>query len=602
MEAPRSDSLPDGTPFCFWERPLVFHKTYYVAQNHPGASDGNPGTMEQPFRTIGCAAKVAGPGERVVIDTGIYRECVRPCRGGDGPEAMMSFEAAPQAKVIITGAEIWQTAWTPSTGWRCDGLGSPDSPPIDPDARVWQGRLPAEMLCGSNPFAMINLPKQARFSKDVRHAIARFDRPEYWIRRGLLFVDGKPLRQVLRYHELWRHPGTFWIEDDGLTIHLRLQDNDDPIGHQLEFTAREQAFVPERPHLGWIRVQGLNFERVGNGIPVPQRGALSTFCGHHWIIENNIVRWANSVGIDIGHQSWHRQSKELSGYHAVRRNKVSDCGVCGICGVGGGEHTALHSTLVEDNSIERCAWHNIEHIFENAGIKLHLVRNSLVRGNTVRDTGYGPGIWLDFNNVNSRICCNVVINSKSCMFGAIFVEASHKPNQIDGNVVWGVGADETGPDGGGHGIYEHDCDHLLIEHNLVANCAGSAIYLSLGELDRISEGRGSTGRKQRVLENILANCRAAIVFPTPDNFSDGNRFGSFSEPGALRIQRPYERLDLEAWKEFHGWEATGTIASIEAYLDLATMELVMDMDDGKRVIKKTIPLQRSFDIASLLAT
>jgi hypothetical protein len=48
------------------------------------ADDNGPGSKERPFRTIGEAAQVLQPGERVVIAEGIYRECVSPSRGGPG--------------------------------------------------------------------------------------------------------------------------------------------------------------------------------------------------------------------------------------------------------------------------------------------------------------------------------------------------------------------------------------------------------------------------------------------------------------------------------------------------------------------------------------
>lgn len=584
MAVDNSPLLPDGTPFQSWERPLTLRKTYYVAQRHPHASDGNPGTKERPFRSIGRAAEALQPGERVLIDTGIYREVVRPRRGGAGPEEMISYEAAPGAQVTITGADIWRTDWQPSQGWRHD---TPD-----PGACVWWGRLPEDAFRGTNPFCLTNLPKAACTSKDVRTAVLKFDEPEYWMRRGLVFVDGEPLRQLLDYPDLWEHPGAFWVQDDGMTIHLRLADDSHPSDHEIEFTARDQALVPAVPYLGYIRIKGLCLERVGNGIPVPQCGALSTFCGHHWIIEGNTVRWANGIGIDIGQQTWHRASDAIAGYQIVRNNTISDCGVCGLAGVGGGEDDCLYNTLVEYNRIERCGWHNIEHIYENAGIKLHLVRNSLLRGNIVRDTGYGPGIWLDFDNVNSRVTNNVIINSQSCLLGALFVEASHRTNRVDHNVIYGVRADPRGPGGGGHGIYEHDCDHLLIEGNVVLDCEGTAIYLNLGQTERVSAGRGSTGRKHRVTNNLLSDCAAAIVFPTPDNHSDGNLFGAFREKGPLRIQRPYERLDLQAWREFHDWEAAGRCVEVQADLDEENLTLALSIRKGDTITKHTLALDQ----------
>ena len=59
--------MPDGLEFPSWERPLQFSKTYYVDGNSPRADDAGPGTKERPFRTIGKAADVLQPGERVVI-------------------------------------------------------------------------------------------------------------------------------------------------------------------------------------------------------------------------------------------------------------------------------------------------------------------------------------------------------------------------------------------------------------------------------------------------------------------------------------------------------------------------------------------------------
>ena len=52
LQAQESIMLPDGVEFKSWDKPLQFSKTYYVDQNHPSASDDNPGTKENPFKTI----------------------------------------------------------------------------------------------------------------------------------------------------------------------------------------------------------------------------------------------------------------------------------------------------------------------------------------------------------------------------------------------------------------------------------------------------------------------------------------------------------------------------------------------------------------------
>lgn len=107
-----NSKLPDGTEFPSWEKALHFSKTYYVDGKAKNADDKGPGSKERPFRTINAAAQVLQPGERVLIAEGVYRECIRPARGGTGPDAMISYEAAPGAKVVVKGAAVVKD-WKP---------------------------------------------------------------------------------------------------------------------------------------------------------------------------------------------------------------------------------------------------------------------------------------------------------------------------------------------------------------------------------------------------------------------------------------------------------------------------------------------------------
>ena len=107
--------LPDGTEFKTWEQPLRFDRTYYVDGANPNASDTNPGTSDRPFATINRAAQILQPGERVVVASGIYREWVRPARGGSGPDRMISYEAAPGATVVVKGSRVFKDTWHKST-------------------------------------------------------------------------------------------------------------------------------------------------------------------------------------------------------------------------------------------------------------------------------------------------------------------------------------------------------------------------------------------------------------------------------------------------------------------------------------------------------
>ena len=106
--------LPDGAEFLTWETSPLITKTYYVDQANPKASDDNPGSQTLPFKTINRAAVVLQPGERVLVAAGVYRERVRPARGGTDPARMIHYEAAAGAKVIVSGSQVLKTSWNRS--------------------------------------------------------------------------------------------------------------------------------------------------------------------------------------------------------------------------------------------------------------------------------------------------------------------------------------------------------------------------------------------------------------------------------------------------------------------------------------------------------
>ena len=57
----------------------VYSRTWVVNQKHERASDEkDAGTFKKPFRTIFAGAEVAGPGDTILVFSGIYRERVAP--------------------------------------------------------------------------------------------------------------------------------------------------------------------------------------------------------------------------------------------------------------------------------------------------------------------------------------------------------------------------------------------------------------------------------------------------------------------------------------------------------------------------------------------
>ena len=484
--------LPDGKEFKTWERPCTFTKTYHVNAAHLRANDGGPGTEDQPFKSIDRAAQVLQPGERVVVAAGEYREWVRPRRGGTGPEAMISYQAAPGAKVVIKGSRILKAKW--------------ESVAANAEVKVWTTSLPAELfdLEGYNPFQEENINAQQFEWMDW--ARPQKGKAPYTLPPVLVFQDGKRLEQAATREALDKTPGSFWVSAGGKALHVRTLAGADPNGAVFEVTTQRCVFAPETMGLGYIHVQGFTIEHAGNAFPFPQYGALSTCRGHHWLIEDNTVRWANSVGLDVGMQFWLLPQPPLTGHHIVRRNTVTDCGVCGIAGL------RCASGLIEENVLLRNAFHNVENYYETAAIKTHTNQDTLIRHNLIADTLHGSGIWMDWENANSRCSRNLILRTAT-IHGGIFIEASSKLNVVDHNIIW---------DTRGNGIYEHDGHGQIFAHNFIGKSVKVGIMLRGKVTDRKVHGQPIVGGGHTAANNLLVGNLKPIEEHGPPSALDGN--------------------------------------------------------------------------------
>ena len=517
---PQQVRLPDGTVFESWEQPMVFKRTFHVDQENPLASDKNKGTARRPWKTIGKAAGALEPGDRVVIHAGIYREWVKPERGGSGPDCMISYEAAPGEDVVIKGSIPWNPVWRPSEYLRLK------------DVKTWQAELTPDMFEGANVFCLQNFPVQADMKTWTPY-------PGCELRRGQIFLDGEPLIQVGEFSALGEAPGRFWVDDNGMTVHVRLPRDEEPGGQPFEITTREQVFAPATPYLNYIRVKGRRMFHGANPIPIPtpQRGLLSATRGHHWIIEDCEIGYANTLGMDLGGQWWAYGAGEMQGYHIVRRNYIHHCGVSAI--------SAWHNMpnmrmLVEDNLVTDCCGLPVADHCESAGIKIHRTEHSLVRRNVILRTYDGPALWLDGEILNTRITQNLCADVRKPHWGSLFLEINKGPNLCDNNIV--IGAN-------GNGIYEHDAERMMVLQNLVANGSGDAIHFRFGDPQRVNP---PFQNHHRAFGNILVNFAGAIMRPNETTHSDYNLICMADASKAFKERDvppyPIEELGIEAWR------------------------------------------------------
>ena len=553
------DTLADGTPFPFWDDETAYTRIYEVDQNHPLAADTNPGTSEAPFATVGRAAEIVQPGEKVVMRAGTYRECVRPKRGGEAVDRMIAYESAAGEQVVISGAELWTPNAKPSAGWIIDTPAN--------GATVWMADLPEACLTAENPFALDN-------TYEYLNTYGDREDPEWLgrtlLRRAMIVRDGKMMKQVLRVGDLAHEDGVFWVEQPGLRVHFRLPGDVTP-NTPLEISARGQTFSPRATGLGYLRLSGITFDHAAGPLPVPQHGSISTARGHHWIIENCTVSRSNGVGIDIGLQSWDAASAGPTGHHVLRRNHIHTCGLCGIAGALGVTHT-----LIEDNLFEHIGTLNLEKVFEGGGIKFHLARETLIRGNVFRHFPHAGGIWLDVEHLNCRITDNVFANLTT-LVGAIYSEMNfQKPNRFDHNLIWNVlrPAGESAPSRAiGSGMVAECNDGAVIMNNCFGRIQGHAVVLSLDQFDRSWNGRTALCRDNCLSMNLFAETPRRIFLARHEpNVIDQNFYDLADDDCSFRVgfPAPERAQNLEGWQRHFDFDTSATQAPFTAHFDVDT--------------------------------
>lgn len=523
-------------------------RIYHVNNRSNQAADNGNGSPEQPFKTISAAAKTAEPGDIVLVHAGVYRELVQPVRSGS-PGKPIVFQAAEGETAVIRGSDVFSPEWQAEKN--SDGTvvyrGFLDDAMFANYAMPWSkthwytdnpfrtkimisnsGTKTAKPEKGLSQWARPWPPKtaatateDASVSFDTDNRTVVYDGPPGTLPRtlGQIFVDGEPVQQVRTPEEVGGNQNTFIVAPDGKSLLLRLRDNADPRRHLVEITTRAQIFCPAKRRTDYIHVRGFIMEHCANQGPFPQAGALSTRSGANWKIENNVIRYATTVGIDCGGENYEQsgvnggparpENNEITG------NVISDNGLCGIA-VYSSNNVRISGNVLERNNrmgftpgIDIGWW-------EQAAIKLHNCPGAVISDNMIRDNDCF-GIWLDTYYAGARISRNLIVNN---MFAGIFLECSSGPLMIDNNVV---GLTRTG-----HGVYAHDSSGMTIANNLLFRNAHFGVLMRNVSNRKVAKGEICSTSDNKVLNNIiLGNGQGAVAIPVKsgrdkDNISDYN--------------------------------------------------------------------------------
>jgi len=372
---------------------------YYVCEKM--GNDSNDGSETSPFKTIRKSTVVVRPGDTVLVKPGIYRERVIPTMSGKKYEPI-TFRSLVKHEAIVRGSAIWipEDDSTTAGARICSGI-------IDDsyftDTAVKDGPNPFKIPLCVTPYGKNGRPEAIRGEIPIEECD-----PNMIYCLGQVFVNGKMYIQQ-PYQEETKTTKESWHynkSENKLYVHLGEDAGPTP---EIEICNQRRLFAPTYRGLKNIHIDGFVFEHCGNNYPnefwkypaQQQAGAVGVRRGSYWVIENNIIRYANGVGIDFGNEGNSGQDSEYgpadntqlvlhSSHHIIRNNVISDNGAAGTASFMGKRFEFTGNVVERNNNLHFSG----KRRWESAGLKVHRPDNALIENNLIRNN-HCHGIWSD---------------------------------------------------------------------------------------------------------------------------------------------------------------------------------------------------------------
>lgn len=424
---------------------------YYVDCKVKVTGDGS---KEKPYKSISQAAKVAMPGDEVLVADGIYHEEVSPVNAGT-KDAPIIYKSINPLGATITGAgsiDNWEQY----------------------DNDTWVAKINNDIFGDYNPYTTLVFG-------DWLNANITCHTGEVFINDKSLY-EVQTLKEVLnpKYSEIsWdrdfsKHTWyTTQAEDEDVTLIYANFQGKNPNNENVEITFRPHCFYPQAEHVNYITLDGFKVTKAATQWAPPtalQDGMIGPHWSKGWVIENCEVSHSKCSGISLGKykqqgndNKWSHYkykdgaqtqrdcsliaqldgwSKETIGSHIVRNCDIHDCGQTGIVG-----NLGCVFSIIENNHIHHI--NNKRNLAgaEIGGIKFHAAIDVIIRNNHFHDCT--RGIWLDWQTQGTRVSSNLFhdnclsrdyLLTKESKDGLgmgedLWIEIAHGPTLVDNNIM-----------------------------------------------------------------------------------------------------------------------------------------------------------------------
>ncbi|NPA35424.1 MAG: T9SS type A sorting domain-containing protein [Chlorobi bacterium] len=477
--------------FVFFNAGLIFSQSeVYVS---PTGDDDNPGTIDQPFKTIQQGVKSVESDGTVYVRGGIYREEVTVYTNG------ITIEAYSNESPVIKGSVV-------ATGW-------------EPRGDFWKKFVDIQpqqvFVDGNNPLQQIGMPSEYIVNDDTKRYMSQV---------------GTDINDMA--------PGRFWWESD--TLYIWLDDSSDPNTHEIEVSQNRRVLnllsssgsvvkgitiehsncntfaeqdaavklgvncVMDSCTVQWCDFGGismndgaqvLNCEVLHNGAT----GLNASSCGN-FLIKNTRIAYSNYRNF---YSQWHAGAFKGATY---AWGTIENCEIDHNNGAGLWFDYCHYSAYYDDYDTENLypiiirynyfhdngtGNYDSDDINNNASILIEVSEQAYVYNNIIDRFQY-RGIWAS-SAWNSYFVNNVIANGETGSYsygidgGASYVDwAWEKNNVIANNILYNNNSSyqiRMQPDDGGTKYFNNICQNNLVykESGTIRMVCGGDIYYSVSD-------------------------------------------------------------------------------------------------------------------------